>query len=125
MTSGNSRFLSMEIDDSVSDWLSSPDDCTQEEKERGTLSTALQKARKEGLIPDIIWTSNLDNTIIALRNNLMHQSPDVADMLLATPLGEFKIGEISENLNLLMFFVDRIIRYIQHAYYEIGIAKLP
>jgi hypothetical protein len=124
MTSGNLRLLSVEIEDSVSEWLSTSDDCTQEEKERGTLSTAIKKARKEGLIPDNIWTSNLDNTIIALRNNLMHQSSDVTAMLLTTPHGEFRIGEISEHLNLLMFFVERIIQYIKYAYYEIGIANL-
>jgi hypothetical protein len=122
--SGDKRYLTIEVDDNHSDWLSIADDVQIEEKEKGTLSNAIERARKEGLIPIDAWTPELDRVLITLRNNLVHQSNEIENKKFSSPFGEINMAEFYENSSFVMFFIRAIMKYIEEAYYDIGISKL-
>lgn len=123
--SGEKRYLSLELEDKYSDWLSIADDVSIEEKEKGTFSNAIERARKEGLIPLDAWTPELDRVLVTLRNNLVHQANELENKKFPSPFGEINMAEFYENSTLVMFFIRAIMKYIEQAYYDLGISKLP
>lgn len=118
------RKLTLEIDDEFSDLLSTADDMVVKTKEKDTISVALERARKENLIPEHLWTSELDKLLVDLRNKMVHQSAEIEDKKFDSPFGEIKMVEFYNTPTLVMYFIRTIISYIEHAYYEIGLSKL-
>jgi hypothetical protein len=115
------RFLNARVEDQYSLFLSDEMDKTVEIKDVHGLSVALQRARKEGLID---WDQGLDETFHIMRNKLIHQATDYEDIEIFTPNGNVKLGEFSQNLQLTLFFINRIKNYISEAYYIIRLESL-
>ncbi len=122
--SGEKRFLSIEVDDNHSDWLAISNDVQIEEREKDTLSNAIERARKENLIPIDAWTLELDRVLIDLRNNMVHLSNKIESKKFPSPFGEINMAEFYDTPTLVMFFIRAIMKYIEHAYYDIGLSKL-
>lgn len=118
------RKLYLEINDEFSDLLSTTDDMVVKTKEKDTISVALERARKENLIPDHLWAAELDKLLVDLRNKMVHQSAEIEGKKFDSPFGEIKMVEFYNKPTLVMYFVRTIISYIEHAYYEIGLSKL-
>lgn len=116
------RYLNAKVEDQYSLLLSDDTDRIMETKDISGLSVALQRARKEGLLD---WDQGLDETFHVLRNHLIHQATDYEDIVITTPNGSFKLGEISKKLELTLFFISRIKNYISDAYYAIRFEGLP
>jgi hypothetical protein len=123
LRNNSNRVLQITINDSYSSWLSDSSNKQIEKKESSGLGTALQRARKEGLIQ--IWDKYLDDTFRILRNNLVHQSTDHSSIQVKTPFGDIKLNELSREPSLTLFFIHRVIRYISDAYYDCRLQNLP
>lgn len=123
MKGSNQRVLQVMINDAVSDWLSNPNDSTTKRRETATLNVALERARKEGLID--VWDQHLDDAFRVLRNNLMHQSTDSQSVEVDTPFGTVALGEFTENRELVLFFMRRIMEYVGDAYQDFCLANIP
>jgi hypothetical protein len=117
----NYRTLNAKVQDQFSLLISDDSEQVAELKESFGLSVALQRARKEGLLD---WNEGLDRTFQTMRNKLIHQSSVYEDIDLYTPYANVKLGEISEKLELTLFFINRISEYISNAYYAIRMESL-
>lgn len=113
------RVLKIFINDSYSHLLSDSSNEQVKEKESAGLNKALQLARTNGLIE--VWESHLDETFRILRNNLVHQSNDHNKIQINTLYGQVKLSEFSEEPQLALFFIKRVIEYISDAYYDCGL----
>jgi hypothetical protein len=115
------RYLNAKVEEQYSLIISDATDKTTETKEAFGLSVALQRARKAGLLT---WDQELDTTFQILRNKLIHQATDYEDIEILVPNGKIKLGEISQKMELTLFFINRIKKYVSDAYYTIRIEGL-
>jgi len=100
---------------------SDDDDKNIETKDVMGLGVALQRARKEGLLE---WDRELDETFRIIRNKLIHQATNYETIEIFTPYSNVMLGEISKQLDLTLFFINKIQEYISNAYYTIRIESL-
>lgn len=94
----------------------------EEREEGGKLATAIQRARKEGLIN--AWDRALDDSFRTLRNDIAHNSINYEEIKIKTPYAIINLSDLAHNRDVCLFFIRRIITYISDAYSELVIFRI-